>query len=905
MQGARLTLAHTGTQALAAELAARFHPPTEGDDKARLDFEDQLNAALLSSELDAKTVDHGPLYAEARHRSGFVPDRSGTVWTLAPMGTAGPADAQNSATTPDVPPDVADKLAALNVLQHALDRAGVALSEARQELYADWCKYLSCAYPDDHGPVLDPDLVRLHIERHSRMHVRQAQDRLENSRKKRDGALAELNRLLAAATPPHEAVAAPADQFWRARDPVLLFSGPAVQGIHTARAPSPVAHIDTGDGVPVVETTSPDAWTPMVLEWEACLHPWMNEAPGPSGVPNLRADSLSTHYRFLNAAPSDLDRGEGAENLRPEPSLIQGRTTLSPHAQSDLIARVLEFLTTRALSDGFFDHDNEGNKLATRRALSGQEEAYLRAHPNELGTYYRAHSSTCPSVSDEEAAFIVRLASDVLDAQGIAQETVLSQAMGGFHDALLQRAQGFQLGVMDPLASPEYRRFADSVRELLGPEALLGFMPEGLFAPLCSGAFGVTRYRLIDAFGRMVEDSEPDLHSAQSLTMSGHSVDGPERGAGLGRSRRLLIPPRLSQPARLDFHFLSGSENTNGTEIFNEHSSTSPLIGWLVPDYLDGTIEAFDATGRAVASLSGTGEKQRPGRSVSAAPKLRNVLNWFENLGAEDFPKLLDALETIEAEVDPDGGFAQGDLALIMGRPMAIVQVRIGLELKGSPARSHGWQSLARELENGPAETGGIEQVQIPVLLGDRRKLSDGLFGFWTGQTVDAKGPIHMPMAKSLVSRVQAYQPDAPGPVAVTAAGGPQTLTLLVDPMGAVHATTGLLPVSRLELPKALVAEALSQIEVSFFTGPVLSPANDRASSETDRGSASSHAKDDTVQVSAPREGGYAWTWQEKHGKRYQQMRVAPPETRAHFGERTTLRDGWLVLKARSDGESE
>ena len=243
LQGARLTLAHTGTQALAAELAARFHPPTEGDDKARLDFEDQLNAALLSSELDAKTVDHGPLYAEARHRSGFVPDRSGTVWTLAPMGTAGPADAQNSATTPDVPPDVADKLAALNVLQHALDRAGVALSEARQELYADWCKYLSCAYPDDHGPVLDPDLVRLHIERHSRMHVRQAQDRLENSRKKRDGALAELNRLLAAATPPHEAVAAPADQFWR-----VLCGCPVPPGQRTTK-PDP-ARAKTGRLVP-------------------------------------------------------------------------------------------------------------------------------------------------------------------------------------------------------------------------------------------------------------------------------------------------------------------------------------------------------------------------------------------------------------------------------------------------------------------------------------------------------------------------------------------------------------------------------------------------------------------------------------------------------------------------------
>ncbi len=68
------------------------------------------------------------------------------------------------------------------------------------------------------------------------------------------------------------------------------------------------------------------------------------------------------------------------------------------------------------------------------------------------------------------------------------------------------------------------------------------------------------------------------------------------------------------------------------------------------------------------------------------------------------------------------------------------------------------------------------------------------------------------------------------------------TLTMLVDPRGKVHATSGILPTKAISIPTYHFEQALQDIEVTFHTSPIL----------TDRSQ---------LQLPLVRETGFEWSW--------------------------------------------
>jgi hypothetical protein len=68
---------------------------------------------------------------------------------------------------------------------------------------------------------------------------------------------------------------------------------------------------------------------------------------------------------------------------------------------------------------------------------------------------------------------------------------------------------------------------------------------------------------------------------------------------------------------------------------------------------------------------------------------------------------------------------------------------------------------------------------------------------------------------------------------------------LLVDPRAKVHATMGVLPTQYLQIPPDVAADALSTLEMSFLTAPVLQPASGLA-------------------IPVPNESGYDISWVEE-----------------------------------------
>ena len=190
--------------------------------------------------------------------------------------------------------------------------------------------------------------------------------------------------------------------------------------------------------------------------------------------------------------------------------------------------------------------------------------------------------------------------------------------------------------------------------------------------------------------------------------------------------------------------------------------------------------------------------------------------------------------------------------------------------------------------------THGFENVVTPVRLGEHQLLNDGLIGFWK-ETDDGKldNVFHSPqtvedlnLPADIVYQpgrttpcIKAYSSATPDNLCLRIQDAPLNLTLLLDPRGVVHATSGVLPVQELQIPPQYYSSALNRMGVTFRVGPILT---------------------DSEQLFAalPKEPGFAWSWVTKlNGATWQESRnIVEATPRAEFFRDPTLVDGWFKL---------
>ena len=213
--------------------------------------------------------------------------------------------------------------------------------------------------------------------------------------------------------------------------------------------------------------------------------------------------------------------------------------------------------------------------------------------------------------------------------------------------------------------------------------------------------------------------------------------------------------------------------------------------------------------------------------------------------------------------VDPLGREGNEHLSVLLGRPLALVRASLRLETMDLDEQS----DLAR--------------MAFDVRLGDLTRMGDGLVGYFVNDDYARFYPIHESIANQsrpmrphqgylgAIQNVSTYfktyadraepvthpfintkpfvqvRPVKPGKT--DPAPRSVMLTLLVDPRGGVHATSGILPRKKIELMREHVAPALETMSVTFRIGPVLSdPA--------------------TIRMPLPSEIRGKWTWVRKSG---------------------------------------
>jgi hypothetical protein len=410
-------------------------------------------------------------------------------------------------------------------------------------------------------------------------------------------------------------------------------------------------------------------------------------------------------------------------------------------------------------------------------------------------------------------------------------------------------------------------------------------------------------------------DHDPTKEDSESTVLPAHipppghlRIRWPAAAGDAGISKEdasesVVLPARIVPPARLHIRWLAAASDAglDGGEA-QDHPTQGPICGWLVPNALEGRLMVHHASGEAIGSIDQGGRwRPPPGVDRFLPPEdidnvgLRQlVLQLLHETAVERSGLLEQFMESLET-IEPDSHAQHRALALLMGRPIAVVRARVRLELLGHPPVNQSWDSFRSQLAGGPADTAGLDLVRFPVRVGEPGQLDDGVVGFWVERDGDAQGngtrfdgPFYAPQSAKPVTATSTVEPggrDGASPSTgghfdLTLDGDALCLTVLMDPRGKLHATSGILPTKVLDIPHEQYATAFDTIGVTFLTSPLL----------CDPG---------TVQVALPSEPGYVWSWLEQSTDGWSETAgsdIDAPTTQARLTGQQHIREGWLKL---------
>ncbi|MEU1722730.1 IPT/TIG domain-containing protein [Nonomuraea sp. NPDC005692] len=351
------------------------------------------------------------------------------------------------------------------------------------------------------------------------------------------------------------------------------------------------------------------------------------------------------------------------------------------------------------------------------------------------------------------------------------------------------------------------------------------------------------------------------------------------------------LPPALLQPARLDFTLSPATDDRT-----RYGAEADPVCGWVLPNHLDASLIAYDATGTALGEMSvGYDLSDQPAVHWVALPgspytTLHQIARAIPHFGPfllalkrqepATFTAFLGAVDETLWTTAPMGAVFDHDLAVLMGRPIAMVRARLRFELDGPPYADPSWQYT---FDPAPPVVTGYE---FPIELGDLARLGDGLIGYFTGDDYT-----HFNVVQQAVRTSSSYLT----PIGVdgnyvylpfdstTAA----YVSMLVDPRAAVHATTGLLPTARVALPPRFVTDALAAMDVTFRVNGGLTDQTISAAGAT------------TVLMPVPKERTGTWSWTENDAGTWTSYATGPNDTTARLPTvAPVLRRGLLQLSA-------
>ena len=594
----------------------------------------------------------------------------------------------------------------------------------------------------------------------------------------------------------------------------------------------------------------------------------LKEQDLPSGLRQLPSDNIPVecHWLLREMALRDPlranDRRRWAKGANADPTTPRGHISINKWLQPwvplwcdwELGVRVDDDLTRWAL--GPIDLESTGTpdggaeRLASGRALlqaaagtafGGQIRAWLDEEN-------RRDLAGQGQVTEEDESALQAAASA---AEG---RDLLSGSLRGLRETLLG---------LDPQRAILTRINLDGSPADKPPAAALPRL-------LAGGAATVRRLRIVDAFGRFLDVPDAVLGQLEVAATHRHPAGAP----------RFTLAPRFQRPTRLALRFVDPRPLDTAppveARIDQEHPelAISPIAGWLLPDHVDEALECFDAAGRPLGQLMHDPLSQAvvfevaPGQPGSIGgppdaldPGARHVMDFADGMVAADvaaralfggpvdetaLSALLRGIDTTLWTVDPLGSVGTAAVAGLVGRPIAVVRALLTLDvLSDVDELAYGRTPTKADRQRAYAE---LAARAITVRLGELTRTDDGLLAFFVGNDYsrvrlvapEAAGLARLsgPRRGRLATvRTSAATSTLTGPPSILPIENPYTagptdvqiragqtlrLTLLLNPGGSVHVTSGIAPRKALALARDWFHQALEGLSPSFRVGPVL-----------------------------------------------------------------------------------
>ena len=358
------------------------------------------------------------------------------------------------------------------------------------------------------------------------------------------------------------------------------------------------------------------------------------------------------------------------------------------------------------------------------------------------------------------------------------------------------------------------------------------------FFPQMGGFFVIDNIEIVDSFGQCISLLAANNNPAggeRFVPIRSWQVTPKNQNISVGDYTAAQFVQQtfgLVQAARLDLLWIDAAKDDAQVGYGDQ---ANPVCGWVLPNHLDQALSIYDQAGVLLGEV-----QENPQTSqvewFPAPDAKQPVLNPSDigNNHLRDFVTGLLAAQTQSEDsfdnflkvidetlwlVDPLGGRGDQNLSVLIGRPLAVLRMSVGLSLMGEPLLNQSWANTFADDDN------GVTQTAFQLRFGSLALRDDGLIGYFDDGQYGTFNAVHYPSGLDTASHyVKQIGGKEGNYLSVTPNAAPSFITLLMDPRGSLHASSGILPVKDVVLPQRFVNGALANMEVTFRVGSLLTP---------------------------------------------------------------------------------
>lgn len=389
---------------------------------------------------------------------------------------------------------------------------------------------------------------------------------------------------------------------------------------------------------------------------------------------------------------------------------------------------------------------------------------------------------------------------------------IISQQLEGFQDYFLGLQYVPAIPILPIPGDEDSERYASRVQQVMTkiyPISHSG-LPVDYFMPIQGGYMKLDQIRLIDSFGQFRE-----IQIEEENVFVGESMRTKEQAEA-------ILPARFLEGIRLNWQWNWAQDISR--ESINE--DTSPVLGFLLCDYLNQDMQIYDSTGTFLGWLEETKngvrwqntyfdeEEDGNREEISGYSKLLCLIESMSSWDIDTFRKVLSHMDAHFSSKRQKKHAMTG-----IANVMVLASASISVEEYGLPVEFWGEKRDSFAYQYG----------KFTLRIGDRLRDQDGVVAFLedNGEEKDNFRVLHLCLAKEEAAtedNAVIQENEMMFSLSDFADNGRQDFVFFLDPYKAITITSGLMPVKKVQLTAELFERQLKNIRPYFLAAPILTP---------------------------------------------------------------------------------